>query len=237
MTHVDSVPPAGKPWNSPFARQHPIPVLGLAGVAGLTAAAGIVWVLVALANLFPEKSMIARADDSVTNWLTSHGSTTADAVFSGISLLGGWALLGLVIVVVAALLVRRAWLQAAAMSITCLGAVILNAVFRMAFQRTRPVDATEFTSAAQSWNSPSGHAVNALVCYGIVAFLLMHAVRSPRARVLVGLVAVALVIVVGFTRLYLGVHSLSDVVTGYAAGAVWLAVCIAGFNWATNRAT
>lgn len=237
MTHAESLPHrTGGPWNSRFARQYPIAFLTAAGVVGLAAAASVVWVIVAIANLLPEKSLIARTDDSVTNWLMSHGSSNADAVFSGISLLGGWALVAIVAIAVATLLFRRAWLRAAVVSATCLGAVILNAAFRLAFQRTRPLDATEFTSAAQSWNVPSGHAVNAIVCYGIVAYLVISHARSRGVRAFESLAAIALVLVIGFTRVYLGVHSLSDVVTGYTAGAVWLAVSIAGYNWARGRA-
>src|SRR6185503_6810287 len=211
---VSSSSSTGKPWNSPFARQHPLAFLALAGIAGLLVACAVVWFLVLVANLFPEKTWISQLDDSVTNWLTQHGSARSDALFSGISLLGGWALFVAVVAAVAAFGVRKDWRRAATIVVTCGGASLLNAVLRLLFQYFRPLNATEFTTAAQSWNFPSGHAINSLVGYGILAYLFLEGVRSARMRTLITLLVIALVGAIGFTRIYLGVHSLSDVVTG-----------------------
>jgi len=236
MTHADiERPSSGKPWNSPLAREHPLAFLGLSGVAGFIAACAVVWFLVVIANLFPEKTWISQMDDSVTNWLMIRGSDGSDKMFALISLLGGWALLAVVVTAVAAFALRRDGRRAVTVAVTCAGAVLLNAALKAMFLAMRPVSATEFTTAAQSWNFPSGHAISALVSYGILSYLFIESVRSSRTRTIVAVVAVALIALIGFTRIYLGVHSLSDVVTGYAAGGVWLAICIAGYRWARRN--
>src|SRR5882672_1958384 len=123
MTHADiERPKSGKPWNSALAREHPVAFLGLSGVAGFIAACAVVWFLVVIANLVPEKSWISRMDDTVTNWLMIRGSDRSDAVFSVISLLGGWALLVVVVAAVVALALRREGRRAITVAVTCAGA-------------------------------------------------------------------------------------------------------------------
>lgn len=223
-----------KPWNSRFAELHPKTYLALHYLVGFVAAGAISWLVVGLANLVPDKSLIAEMDDSVTNWITLHGSDSGDMIFKAISLLGGPLLIVIVVSVAGTLATRRDWRRFALIAVTCGGGVFLNAVLRETFRRARPMDATVFTTAAQSWNFPSGHAMNALVCYGLFAYLIAGR-REPGAKTWIVATAAALIMLVGFTRIYLGVHFLSDVVTGYASGAVWLLVCILAYRFMRTR--
>src|SRR5205823_14113617 len=88
-----------------------------------------------------------------------------------------------------------------------------------------------------SWSFPSGHAMGSLIGYGMLAYVLVvlrfHR-RSTQISVLLG--AALLIMAVGVSRLYLGVHYFSDVVGGYAAGLLWLAACISGVEIARRRA-
>lgn len=220
---------------SSFRRKYPIAFLAGVAVAGVAASVAVVWLLVAVANLFTEKSVVAQLDDSVANWLTFHGSTAADRTFAAISPLGGWGLLAVAGAVVILLLVRKDTWRAAAVVAAGAGAVAINGLLHLTFERAHSLSATSFTSAAQSWSFPSGHALNALVVYGILACLVIEQTIGRRTRFWIAGIAVALVAVIGFTRMYLGVHSLSDVVTGYAAGGVWLAVCVAAYRWAREQ--
>ena len=218
------------PWTSRYAGSNPKTYLALHYVVGFIAAGAIAWLVVGLANMMPDKSMIAEMDDSVTNWFTLHGTDNGDTIFKAISLLGGPLLIVIMLAVAAMYATRRDWFRFALIAITCGGGVFLNAVLRATFTMARPLDATAFTSAAQSWNFPSGHAMNALICYGIIAYLVASR-RETSAQVGIAVAAAALIVLVGFTRIYLGVHFLSDVVTGYAAGAVWLLVCIMAYRF------
>jgi undecaprenyl-diphosphatase len=109
------------------------------------------------------------------------------------------------------------------------GGGLLDVALKGMFHRTRPTwDVPLLT--ARGWSFPSGHAMGSLVAYGMLAYLLVRDPkgRPPRMAIVAG--AVALVLLIGLSRMYLGVHYFSDVVGGYAAGMVWLAACITGLE-------
>ena len=100
------------------------------------------------------------------------------------------------------------------------GAAILNSVFKVSLHRERPSIATHLTEV---WSSsfPSGHAMISAATYLTVGMMLAGTQQSRRVRIYVVSLAVALTILIGVTRIYLGVHWPSDVVGGWCAGAAW----------------
>ena len=79
-----------------------------------------------------------------------------------------------------------------------------------------------------SYSFPSGHAMVSFVVYGMPAYLAVLTLENWRARVAIVFGAALLVILIGFSRVYLGVHYPSDVLAGYAAGGVWLSALVTG---------
>ncbi len=76
------------------------------------------------------------------------------------------------------------------------------------------------------WSFSSGHAMGSFVTYGFLAYLLTRVLRANFPRRIAVAVLVVLVLLIGFSRIYLGAHYLSDVIGGYAVAAVWLTFCI-----------
>ena len=99
------------------------------------------------------------------------------------------------------------------------------------FHRTRPEFAAEFHMT--SWSFPSGHAMDSLISYGLLAYWLRT--KFSEWRVLIRITAIAVILLIGYSRIYLGVHYLSDVLAGYSAGMVWLIVCITGYDFIERR--
>jgi undecaprenyl-diphosphatase len=139
-----------------------------------------------------------------------------------ITALGGHAVLGLLVLAVAVVLIcarRRAdaaWLVSATA-----GAMLLNHGLKAAFARARP-DLVEHLVVVVSPSFPSGHALMSAAVYLTLAGLPgrgEHATQSIR-RCLRGL-AVALVLLIGLSRIYLGVHWPSDVLGGWVLGSLW----------------
>ena len=77
-----------------------------------------------------------------------------------------------------------------------------------------------------SYSFPSGQAMESLVVYGMLAYFAVLALRSQRMRVVSVCGAAVLVALIGFSRVYLGAHYVSDVVGGFAAGGAWLSAVI-----------
>lgn len=102
---------------------------------------------------------------------------------------------------------------------------LLVFVLKALFARTRPVPVfPELLPLSASF--PSGHAFTAMVFYGFLTYLLLGAVRSWTSRFILVLSGSFLVLLIGFSRIFLGVHWLSDVLGGLALAAVWLTFLI-----------
>jgi len=95
--------------------------------------------------------------------------------------------------------------------------ITLNNIFKIAFQRERPAY-WELIARPHTYSFPSGHAMTSMAVYGCAAYLLETA--FPRYRWCFRLLAAALILLIGASRVYLGVHWPSDVLAGFAAGLV-----------------
>ncbi len=131
-------------------------------------------------------------------------------------------LVGVVVLATALLVVRRSYRLAGYLLASGVGALVLGSGFKLAVGRHRPVLA-EPLATATGYSFPSGHALYSTVVYG--ALLLVFVPDLPRlARRLVTGVVALLVVAIGFTRLALGVHFLSDVIGAWCLGVAWLGV-------------
>jgi undecaprenyl-diphosphatase len=153
--------------------------------------------------------------------------------------LGDFPFLALVSLVVTLVLVglmmrqRRHQELAALWVIATLGVAQLNWLLKELFQRPRPDNALYL---AGGWSFPSGHSMGSLVVYGMLAYLLLVAVRGRWAQRCIVAGVVVLVAAIGFSRAYLSVHWPTDVVGGYAAGTAWLALCVTTSETLRRRA-
>ncbi len=113
-----------------------------------------------------------------------------------------------------------------------LGEIMLY-VLKVTFDRARPVAGVAYDGFGASF--PSGHAFTALVLYGLLAYFIWHATDKRWLRATAIVFAVSTTLAVGFSRLYLGVHWLTDVLGGYAAGVTWLMFSIAIVRFREGR--
>lgn len=174
---------------------------------------------------------IPRADAALLGWLQRHATPTGTVVADTVTRLGSpttMMILGMVVAV--GLARRRRWLLLGGWLAAFIGGLVLDLALKGAVHRPRPPDADLFLRGT-SWSFPSGHAMGALIGCGMLGYLLIvYAVTTRRARWAVVVAAALVVLAVGLSRLYLGVHYLSDVLAGYAAGTLWLAACISGLE-------
>ncbi|WP_437797640.1 phosphatase PAP2 family protein [Sorangium sp. So ce693] len=204
--------------------------LGL-GLALSMAALVFVW----LAEGVREGEPIVGVDLALARALHASSSSAGVAALRAFTLLGTFWALALLAVVVAAALLRRGrrvlavgWLSALA------GGGLLNTALKALFARPRPTFADPLAVAA-GWSFPSGHSMGTFVAFGMLSYLGLLLLRTLRARLALVALALGWTVAMGFSRMYLGVHYLSDVLAGFAAGTVWLAVCISGIEVARRR--
>jgi undecaprenyl-diphosphatase len=194
-----------------------------AGLIAVMAAGGIFGVLLVLVrvNWRPMRVLDVDVAEGLNRIVAPHSPVVT--VLEAISALGGRTILFWVAgVAVAALFIRRRSRLAIYLMVTGLGALLLDPSLKEIVDRLRPVvDVPVSTYAGDSF--PSGHALGSFVVYG--ALLLVFLPTMSRRLKRVATVAVGLLIfAIGFTRVALSVHFMSDVVAGWMLGAAWLGV-------------
>jgi undecaprenyl-diphosphatase len=117
----------------------------------------------------------------------------------------------------------RIWVLRLMLSV--FGGMLLNALLKQVFMRPRPRFENPLLIIS-SYSFPSGHTMMATVFYGALCALFVAKVRDWRARGLAVVVSASLILLVGFSRIYLGVHYLSDVMAAIAEGLAWLAFSV-----------
>ena len=109
------------------------------------------------------------------------------------------------------------------------GVSLFVQVGKRTFVRERPLQVAYYPETGYSF--PSGHSATAMLLYGLLAYWFIRGHHRVRNRTLTGSVALLLILAVGFSRIYLGVHFLSDVLGGYLLGIGWLIVGIVLTEW------
>jgi len=120
---------------------------------------------------------------------------------------------------------RRRFAEAVLVVAVVAGGQALGTLAKTVVSRQRPPASTALIALPPSYAFPSGHALAAVLLYGVLAFLAIRALHSRGARATVGVGAVALIALVGLSRVYLGVHWPSDVVAAWFLGVAWLVGC------------
>jgi undecaprenyl-diphosphatase len=200
--------------------------LGVFLIAGLMVA-------VACTAAFVEVAEHVRAgstqilDESVLRWMAAHRSSSLDAVMVEITALGTGTVVFMIVAVASLFLVLTQHKYSALLLLaSTVGGIVLDGVLKLGFNRPRP---TIVVHAVQTVSSsfPSGHAMSSAIVYSTVAYLAARLHKRWWARLSVMVTALVLIVLICFSRLYLGVHYPSDVLAGVLVGLAWAAFCMA----------
>lgn len=164
-------------------------------------------------------------DNRVADELHQHATRPLTEFFEAVTTLGNGIVLAGVAAIAAYLLARRRYYaEAVLMVLAYVGAELLSYSLKLAFRRDRPFF-TDPLATVSTYSFPSGHATVSVAVYGALSLVLFRRLSGP-ARLVCLAAAVLLVSLIGFSRLYLGVHFLSDVLAGFSVGLAWLALCV-----------
>ena len=166
----------------------------------------------------------AHFDAAVRGWVHGFASPGMTSAMTAITDMGSQGL-GVAAVIAVVVFLIKGWKRAAVWIVISLaGATLLSLALKNGFHRPRPVPF--FGRLPHSYSFPSGHALFSFCFYGVLAGLITARVRSLWLRIFVRSSAATLVLAIGLSRIYLGVHYPSDVVAGYLAALVWVSALV-----------
>jgi membrane-associated phospholipid phosphatase len=205
--------------------------MGRLGLGAAAAAVVAVPFTLLLLLVLSEWEPLERLDRSVASDLQGYASghpTTVDLLEAGSLALDPFVFRGLVIIVAGWLWWRGARRLAVWALVTMAIGGVLGVVLKLLVERSRPVF-PEPVATASGFGFPSGHALNSLLCVGIVILALLPALNRV-GRVVAYSVGAGLVLLTGYDRIALGVHYVSDVVAGWGVALACLAGTSAAFE-------
>jgi len=207
-------------------RFRPGNALGLALSIQLAVLAGAGWAFGSLVQDVVGGDDAFRMDLPVVRYLAGHRTAWLTSSMRDLTWLGSTVVLVPLVVVVglAARRRTRSWASLAELALSLGGAVVLYDLIKVLVGRPRP-RVGPLVSTATGYAFPSGHATQTAAVAVTLAALAAALTSSWARKVIVWSVAVLVCLIVGFSRIYLGVHWPTDVLAGYALGALWAALC------------
>lgn len=222
-------PPAESPDKEEAQR-----LMGAALLVGLLAAAAALMLFAWLGGEIKEGETL-RLDQLVRGMVQQIASPHLTTGMLWASRYGGPSFLVPTGLAVALAFLVKGWQRGALLVIVTLaGAGLLNWLLKLYFGRVRPDPFFDYPLPG-SPSFPSGHALYAASVFGGLAVLLLARIENHLLRILVWSVAIGLVALIGFSRIYLGVHYPSDVIAGYAVGLIWVIAVAFGDRLAQHR--
>jgi membrane protein DedA with SNARE-associated domain len=176
---------------------------------------------------------VITADIRITNLFFVLRTDFLTTIFIWITLLGkNQVILVFMFVAVALLWLWQKRYCILPLFIAVTGGEVFTYLGKLVFHRPRPEMAVY---AESSFSFPSGHAAIAVTFYGFVGYLLMRFSQSWNGKVNLFFTTILIIMAIGFSRVYLGVHYISDVWSGYLVGAMWLIISISFSEWLRHK--
>ena len=122
---------------------------------------------------------------------------------------------------------KQGWFSVRVAAIA-LSSLALMFLLKYLFRRKRPL--SPLLKAARGLSFPSGHAIMAVTFYGLIIYIINNVIASEFIKILSIILLIVLILLIGFSRIYLRVHYASDVLAGFIIGLVWLIIALAVLN-------
>jgi undecaprenyl-diphosphatase len=194
-------------------------------LGGAVAAVLLGLVAIVLTDAVVHHDALADLDGPFRDWVIAHRGGALTDVMVSASRFGSTPSLVVMAMLAAAWLVWRGRRGESALLVAGVaGGLALAPLLKVLVERPRP-GLRQHVVEVNSWSYPSGHSLNSTVVLGLLTVLAMGERPGRLWRVLLAALGAFLVLVVGFSRVYLGVHWPSDVLAGWLIGILWLAIC------------
>lgn len=175
----------------------------------------------------PYREYAAPFDSSIRYTMRQIQSPMWTTLFLAVTKLGSMIYLWIVGVAVGLVLIfSRMFRPLFFLIVAMCGQAVLHHGFKWLFARPRPSNLISYR-AVESSSFPSGHAISAMCLYGMIAWIVSREIENPALKFVAWILAVVLVLLVGTSRVYIGVHYPTDVLASFLAGMIWLASVMA----------
>ncbi len=194
-------------------------------ITGLSVSTICLYMFMGLSTDFIEKKEF-QFDQNIIDAIRSYSSPAMDEFMLFITEMGSKFMLGLLLVI------SMIWLFVKHKDvwgmqfyfITVAGGGLFNLLLKNFFERERPN--INRIMEADGFSFPSGHSMGSMTYYGFLGYLVLRSKRKPLSKLGLGILLCLVILLIGISRIYLGVHYPSDVLAGFIAGSVWLVTCI-----------
>lgn len=217
------------------ARLSPENELGLRLTLSVLLLIGATWLFAGVAEDVVTGDPLTEIDVHISRWFHAHATpnvTRYMLLFTHLHGTVGIILLALALALFLFWRKERDWLLT--LVVVLPGGMLLNVMLKHVFLRDRPSFSDPLLTLT-SYSFPSGHVAGATLFYGVIAAFLASHLPTWRWRAAAVLIACLLVILVGITRIYLGVHYFSDVVAAAAWSTAWLILCLVAIDALRRR--
>ncbi|MCR4298611.1 MAG: bifunctional DedA family/phosphatase PAP2 family protein [Gallionella sp.] len=212
------------------ARLSPRSYLGLNLTLGALVLIGASWLFGGIAEDVLTGDPLTVIDVRVAEWFHARATPALTQFMLVITNLHGPAAIGIFMALAVLYLAwKRDWYWLICLMVTVPSGMLLNVLTKYAFHRARPSFDNPLLTLS-SYSFPSGHVAGTTLFYGVLAAMLVSKIDTWRSRVIIVVTVIALILLVALSRVYLGVHYLSDVLGGFAEAMAWLTLCLLGIH-------
>lgn len=184
-----------------------------------------------LAEDFAYSPVVASFDRQVSVAIWSLRGPALSVIMTGVTASAGVLSISVATAAVAVVLLRRGQRRSALMAVLLVSVgVLLSTVAKGRFERSRPPAATALVDLPSSYSFPSGHSMASLCLSAAISVLALRSGLSTGIKAAIVAACAAWALVVGFSRVYLGVHYPSDVLASWLLGGAWIAIVV-GAEW------
>lgn len=201
--------------------------LALSLVGGFAALTIFTWLGAELLRKLIGPWVTALFDAPVLQYAAAHRVAGLTSVMKAMTTVGNDLYLWIAVLIGGALLawLTRSWRPLLLLALVMLGAVSLNHLIKLGVARTRP-PSQFWAIPAHDWSFPSGHATESAAVYRTLGYRFAGTQRRLGVKILTYAIGIAAPFLIGISRVYLGVHWPTDVISGWALGCVWSAMVL-----------
>lgn len=168
------------------------------------------------------KDLMVDFDHWVFNFMRQLASPEVTSLMKTVSVIGNFQFISfpVLIIFIYYLFIRRHRWYSLRIPVVALGSIAVNILLKSYFDRPRPV--IDQWVQASGLSFPSGHAMFNMSFFGLLIFILFEKTKNPVLKWIGMILCAIMILLIGASRIYLGVHYPSDVLAGFAAGLLWL---------------